>query len=174
MESPAGSASAYGDLLRAAAKSSRDCPMVRQACQVMNVLFGSNCWQPCLYKPFHCKILARRGGGVRSSNRRSARRLPTVRPSPRPQAVAGASMGWRLALRARFFLFCLFVPRQLVLADCDSAAICDCPDAARIETSYRTGLWFVVETANFQICCDDSEACASLARHAETLRAELR
>jgi len=37
------------------------------------------------------------------------------------------------------------------------------------------GRWFVLETANFQVCCEDSDSPADdLARHAESLRKELR
>jgi hypothetical protein len=41
--------------------------------------------------------------------------------------------------------------------------------------NYRHSGWFVVETTNFQVCSDESEVrVKSLAKHAESLRAELR
>jgi hypothetical protein len=49
--------------------------------------------------------------------------------------------------------------------------VCRCPDPGLSERGYRQGSWFVVETANFLVYCDESDARAkSLARHAETLR----
>lgn len=41
--------------------------------------------------------------------------------------------------------------------------------------AYWQGRWFVLETANFQVCCEDSDLPAEhLARHVESLRKELR
>ena len=60
-------------------------------------------------------------------------------------------------------------------AVCNSGMVCSCPDCPQTGRSYWRGRWFVLETANFQICCEDSDSGAEhLARHAESLRKELR
>jgi hypothetical protein len=65
-------------------------------------------------------------------------------------------------------------PRSL-LAACDSEAACTCPHVAQSDSCSRAGRWFVVQTVNFQVCCDESEVRArGLARHAEKLRTDLR
>lgn len=61
----------------------------------------------------------------------------------------------------------------VLVAHCDSGSVCTCPDCP-INRSYKQSSWNVVETENFQICCDDSKSTAeSLAKHAERLRSEL-
>lgn len=60
-------------------------------------------------------------------------------------------------------------------AQCNSGTVCTCPNCPHIDRSYRQGRWFVLETANFQVCCEQSKTPAThLARHAETLRNVLR
>lgn len=60
-------------------------------------------------------------------------------------------------------------------AKCNSAATCTSGNSAYSETISRYGPWFIVQTVNFQVCCDESESSARrVARHAETLRTELR
>jgi hypothetical protein len=67
------------------------------------------------------------------------------------------------------------VAPQRAIAQCDSGTVCTRPDCPNLHRTYRQGRWFVLETANFQICCEQSEAPAGhLARHAETLRNLLR
>jgi hypothetical protein len=57
------------------------------------------------------------------------------------------------------------------LASCTDATSLGCPS---VERSYRNGRWFVLETANFQVYCEQSESAArKLARHAEVLRSSL-
>lgn len=64
---------------------------------------------------------------------------------------------------------------EFVVAHCGSGTICACSDPPDGEQNYKQGRWFVIGTDNFQICCDESETLAlGLARHAETLRRELR
>lgn len=61
----------------------------------------------------------------------------------------------------------------VLVAHCDSGSVCTCPDCP-INRSYKQSRWTIVETENFQICCDDSKVTAeSLAKHAECLRSEL-
>lgn len=72
-------------------------------------------------------------------------------------------------------VLCYASAPKRVLAQCESATACTCPNCPQIERTYRTGRWFVLETANFQVCCEQSEASAThVARHAETLRNALR
>ena len=72
-------------------------------------------------------------------------------------------------------VFAILAAPSIVLAECRSGRLCTCPSCPGGEKSLRRGGWFVVETENFQICCDESEAPARhLARHAETLRTEFR
>lgn len=53
--------------------------------------------------------------------------------------------------------------------------VCTCPSASQEESSHRHGRWYVVESENFQVCCDESAARAKhLARHAEAVRLALR
>src|SRR5262245_17938620 len=62
---------------------------------------------------------------------------------------------------------------QPSVAHCPCLTICTCPDCP-IERTERQGRWFVVETANFRICCDQSETPAlQLARHSESWRNQL-
>jgi hypothetical protein len=66
----------------------------------------------------------------------------------------------------------VLVPRLLEAQGSAPCANSDCLHVSRI---HRQGHWFVAETANFQICCEDSEPAAEiLARRAESLRKELR
>ena len=67
--------------------------------------------------------------------------------------------------------FIIITPLE-VSAECKTA--CECSSKPRIGRSYRQGRWFVVETDNFQICCEGVQAPAQeLARHAESLRKSL-
>jgi len=60
-----------------------------------------------------------------------------------------------------------------VVAQCECGIVCTCPNCP-IEHKDRQGRWYVLETANFQICCDESEKPATqLARHAESWRSRL-
>lgn len=71
-----------------------------------------------------------------------------------------------------FFNF-TFLPQTLI-AQCECGTVCSCPDCP-FERKDRQGAWFVVETANFQVCCNESiEPATHLARHAESLRSALR
>ncbi len=52
--------------------------------------------------------------------------------------------------------------------------VCSCPDPPGGSSRQRQGRWFVVESQNFQACCDVSETRAGdLVRHAEALRRSL-
>jgi hypothetical protein len=58
-------------------------------------------------------------------------------------------------------------------AQCDCGTVCTCPECP-IEHKGKQGRWAVVETADFQICHDQSEAQATqLAYHAESWRSRL-
>ena len=58
-----------------------------------------------------------------------------------------------------------------VIAQCNCGTVCACPDCPHMGRTHRQGRWFVLETDNFQVCCEQSEAPAKhLARHAEALR----
>lgn len=60
---------------------------------------------------------------------------------------------------------------QRILAQCNSGKVCTCPDCPHVDKTYRQGRWFVLETANFQVCCERTKTSAKhLARHAEGLR----
>lgn len=80
----------------------------------------------------------------------------------------------RTKLQATFTLIVVSyaVAPQRVIAQCNSGTVCTCPDCPHVDRMYRQGRWFVLETANFQVCCERSFAPAQqLARHAESLRA---
>jgi hypothetical protein len=81
-------------------------------------------------------------------------------------------MQYWLRLPATLFLTvigCAIAPSR-VLAQCDRGTVCTCADCP-IKHKDRHGRWFVLETANFQVCCEQSESPATyLARHAEVLR----
>jgi hypothetical protein len=80
-----------------------------------------------------------------------------------------------LSLFAALFLLCFSFAAQALFAQCASATSCTCESCQSAERSYREGHWFVAETTNFRVCCDESEALAiDLSRHAESLRAKLR
>jgi hypothetical protein len=58
-------------------------------------------------------------------------------------------------------------------AQCNSET-CDCATAAQAKHGAWRGGWYVLETCNFQICCEQSESHAKdLAEHAESLRDSL-
>jgi hypothetical protein len=62
-----------------------------------------------------------------------------------------------------------------LFAQGDSGSESTCSDAAHVERTYRKDQWYVVETGNFQVCCEGSGArVAELARRAESLRTTLR
>lgn len=62
-----------------------------------------------------------------------------------------------------------------LLAQCCSGQVCACPISSLELSSHRHGRWFVVESDNFQVCCEESAAHAKhLARHAEAVRTALR
>jgi hypothetical protein len=76
---------------------------------------------------------------------------------------------------AFFDLIYSAAPLHVAAQCCDSGRICSCQNDLRVERSYRNGRWYVLETANFQVCCDESTTQAeNLARHAESLRNVLR
>jgi hypothetical protein len=78
-------------------------------------------------------------------------------------------------LHAALFLFVagLAISPLRVVAQCDCGTDCTCADCP-IKYKDRHGRWFVLETANFHVCCEHSEATAThLARHAEMLRNSL-
>lgn len=63
---------------------------------------------------------------------------------------------------------------QRVIAQCRCGTVCACADCPHVDRTYRQGRWFVLETANFQVCCEQAEGPAKhIARHAETLRSAL-
>jgi hypothetical protein len=71
------------------------------------------------------------------------------------------------------FIVSYSVAPQPSVAQCDCRTVCTCPDCS-IQRKERQGRWFVLETANFQICCDQSETPAlQLARHSESWRDRL-
>lgn len=56
-----------------------------------------------------------------------------------------------------------------------SGEVCNCPTVTATLSSPRHGRWFVVESDNFQVCCEQSAGHArQLARHAEMVRTALR
>jgi hypothetical protein len=67
------------------------------------------------------------------------------------------------------------VAPQRLIAQCRSGTIGTCQDCPQAERTYGQGSWFVLETANFKVCCQESDRAAkNLARHAESLRTFLR
>ena len=61
-----------------------------------------------------------------------------------------------------------------VAAQCGATTTCSCPHHLRVERSFTQGRWFVLESENFQICCEGSRTPAEhIARHAEALRKTL-
>lgn len=48
------------------------------------------------------------------------------------------------------------VAPQHVVAQCNCGTACKCPDCP-IASKKQQGRWLVVESANFQICCDEDE-----------------
>ena len=83
-------------------------------------------------------------------------------------------IAFRRLLTAAFLLtVCLISPgllRGQGAADADGKCTCPCCT----EKCSRCGCWFVVETDNFQACCQDSQSTAKLlVRTAETLRTKL-
>src|SRR5262245_61160368 len=80
--------------------------------------------------------------------------------------------------RRPFFLLAVLTVVSLTAecghAYCGSDTVCTCPDCPK-KRIYRQARWCVVETDNFQVCCEESHVRAEgLARHAETLRTDLR
>lgn len=80
-----------------------------------------------------------------------------------------------LSLTVALFLLCFPSPKPGLFAQSTQAMSCTCANCEAAGRSYRDGRWFVAETTNFRVCCDESEALAiDLSRHAESLRAKLR
>jgi len=80
-----------------------------------------------------------------------------------------------LSLTIAVFLLCFPFPKHALFAQDTSAKSCTCENCESAGRSYREGRWFVSETANFRVCCDESEAIANdLSRHSESLRSRLR
>ncbi len=72
------------------------------------------------------------------------------------------------------FICCVSSVPQYLAAECGPGARCAGTDCSLVERTYQHGRWFVLETRNFQICCEGSQTQgANLARHAEALRAAL-
>lgn len=81
---------------------------------------------------------------------------------------------WSNLHAALLVLFSITLLPQALMAQSECGTVCTCPDCP-LERKDRQGTWFVVETANFQVCCNESiEPATHLARHAEMLRAALR
>jgi hypothetical protein len=69
------------------------------------------------------------------------------------------------------FVIVLSLRSQSLLAQCCSGKVCTCPITSVAASSSRQGRWFVVDSENFQVCCEESAAHAKhLARHAEAVR----
>jgi hypothetical protein len=88
------------------------------------------------------------------------------------------SCAMRFQSRPPFYRLVVLIVVVLVAGDawacCGSRDVCRCPKWPN-ERAYRAARWFVVETDNFRACSDESPSRAqSLARHAESLRKELR
>jgi hypothetical protein len=80
-----------------------------------------------------------------------------------------------VSLTVAFFLLCCPFPKHVLFAQSTSATSCTCENCGSAGRSFRDGRWFVSETANFRVCCDESDAIAvDLSSHAESLRAKLR
>jgi hypothetical protein len=68
----------------------------------------------------------------------------------------------------------LFAMSRESLSHCQSGTVCTCPDCPLMRR-YRQSHWYIVESESFQACSDESASRAeNLARHAESLRSELR
>jgi hypothetical protein len=68
----------------------------------------------------------------------------------------------------------LFLCARSAKAECQSGTVCTCPESP-IESRSKDSRWHIVETENFQICCDESQSRAeALAKHSESLRVALR
>ncbi len=81
--------------------------------------------------------------------------------------------------RSRNLALAIFVTvllkSHVLLAQGCSGEACKCQHALGVVSQYRHGRWFVLETDNFQVCCERSAVDAThLARHAEKLRKGLR
>lgn len=75
---------------------------------------------------------------------------------------------------AALVVLALSVRSHSLLAQCCSGKVCSCPTATSTLSSSRHGHWFVVESDNFQVCCEESAGHAkNLARHAESARTAL-
>ena len=71
-------------------------------------------------------------------------------------------------------LIASFTCAAVVIADCDSGSVCNCPDCP-IERSYKQSRWYIIETENFKVSSTESLSRAeNLAKHAEGLRADFR
>lgn len=81
-----------------------------------------------------------------------------------------------LSFSVAIFLLCSQFPKPALFAQSMSATSCACEKSCEpAERSYRDGRWFVSETANFRVCCVESDAIANeLSRHVESLRSKLR
>jgi len=79
---------------------------------------------------------------------------------------------YRCALTLIFFLLGVaFAKSSLAESEGD---VCRCPDCP-FERTFKQSRWFVIETKNFRVSCDESRSHAeNLARHAEALLLELR
>jgi hypothetical protein len=68
---------------------------------------------------------------------------------------------------------CFALTPVQAFAQCNSET-CDCANAAQVGHGGWRGQWYVLETENFQVCCEQSESHArDLADHAESLRDSL-
>lgn len=75
---------------------------------------------------------------------------------------------------APFVVLFLSIWSPSLLAQCCSGRVCACPIGSVELSSHRHGRWFVVESDNFQVCCEQSAGHAeNLARHAESVRTAL-
>ena len=79
----------------------------------------------------------------------------------------------RLSTVAFLLTVCLISPGLLrAQGSSEGDGKCSCP--CGVEKCSRCGCWFVVETENFQACCQGSQSTAKLlVRNAETLRTKL-
>ena len=77
------------------------------------------------------------------------------------------------SFQVALFLLIFSFAAQVLVAQSNSDSTCT--NCESTERSYRDGRWFVTETNNFRVCCEESsEIATELSKNAESLRAKLR
>lgn len=103
--------------------------------------------------------------------------MVAIFPPSTPGGVAvNGAMQNRSSLSAAIIVLIISgaIAMPCLIAECESGTTCTSRDDPLIARSYRQGRWYIIESNNFQVCCDQIEApAAELARRAEELRTSL-